>query len=323
METTHIESGRTTIRLMGDVMIGRLVNNAITKNGDEYVWGNLLPILAAPGINIINLEAALTTCNKKFFKVFNFKADPDKVQVLQKGNIHIANIANNHILDYTYDGLEETLKVLDAANILHTGAGKNLEEARKPAILTKDGLTVAVLGFTDNEPDWKASAMPGTNYVETGDFGAVKDLIHTAREQADIVITSIHWGPNMVERPESIQREFAYQLLQSGVDILHGHSAHIFQGIEIKNKKVILYDCGDFIDDYVVDPELRNDLSFLFEIEVRNKKIAALQLIPVSIKDMQVNLSDPSEASRSLARMQMLSAEFGTDVPENGLISIT
>ena len=117
-----------TIGLAGDTMLGRMVNEVITLKGYAYPWGNMIPVLKSTDINLVNLETTLTHYTKPVPKVFNFRADPDRVQCLKEARIDVVNIANNHILDFGPEGLLETIKVLDQANIEYVGAGPN--EAR-------------------------------------------------------------------------------------------------------------------------------------------------------------------------------------------------
>jgi poly-gamma-glutamate synthesis protein (capsule biosynthesis protein) len=107
-------------------------------------------------------------------------------------------------------------------------------------------------------------------------------------------------------------------MIEKGADIIHGHSAHNFQGIEVYQHKLILYDTGDFLDDYAVDPFLRNDHSFLFKVEVSQKRIEKLVLVPVLISHCQVNLATNEDYKWSIERMQKLSANFGTEVSDEG-----
>src|SRR5439155_11772603 len=126
---------RVTIGLMGDVMIGRYVDSVISGRGYNWPWGNVLPVLKSTDINIINLETTLTRSNNIVSKVFNFKATPDKVNSLSAAHIAAVNLANNHILDFSGDGLTETIHTLNAAQIKHTGAGLNSREAAEPVML--------------------------------------------------------------------------------------------------------------------------------------------------------------------------------------------
>ncbi len=303
------------IGLAGDSMLGRLVNKKISATDYRYPWGDMLPLLKKTDLNIVNLETTLTTSKNSVPKTFNFKADPDKVQCLTRANIEYVTLANNHILDFSKDGLLETLKVLNKAKIKHVGAGKNDIEASKPLIIHQNGIKVGLLGYTDNEPDWEAnSTNPGTNYLEIGDLEKVKKSLLPLREKVNILIVSLHWGPNMQKRPSPEFVKFAHQLIDLGADIIHGHSAHIFQGIELYHNGLILYDTGDFIDDYAVSSYLRNDRSFFFLCKVDKSGVKKVQLVPLLIRNMQVNRAKGEDYLETVRRMTMLSAELGTHI---------
>lgn len=315
----------------GDTMLGRLVNKIITTEDFSYPWGNLLPYLKkpdlTPDLTIVNLENTFTKSIKKVPKVFNFKADPGKVETLKIACIDCVNLANNHILDFDIEGMQETITTLNNAGIKHSGAGMNIEEACKPAILTKKGITIGVIGCTDNEPGWAATTTkPGINYIEVGDIDTIKKIIAKVRDTVDLLIISIHWGPNMKERPSQEFIEFAHQMIDSGVDIIHGHSAHIFQGIEIYKNKLIMYDTGDLVDDYKVNPILHNDRSFFYLVSISKTEdkvgIRKIQLIPTLISKMQVNLATGTDYKESLNRIQKLSDPFGTAINNEGIIKV-
>lgn len=302
-----------TIGLGGDLMIGRLVDQSLDHHPPSYVWGNLLPVLARMDLNIVNLETTLTTSRNIVPKVFNFRARPSRISVLTEGHIHAVNVANNHILDFSEEGLEETLHTLDRAKIQHVGAGCDLTKAKQPAILEKKGIKIGLLGCSDNEPDWKAEEnRPGIYYVRIGDMAALEESIVTLRETVDLLILSIHWGPNMRRRPPSHFRTFAHDLIDLGVDILHGHSAHVFQGVEIYNQKLILYDTGDLVDDYAVDPVLRNDLSFWFAVRADTHRLLSLEMIPTVITNFQVNRCSGADGTESIETMKELCHELRT-----------
>lgn len=308
----HLET--IVIGFAGDVMIGRLVNHTLDVVDAKEIWGDLLPILNQSDMNLVNLEVALTKSSHKVPKVFNFKADPAKVQTLIEASIDVVNLANNHVLDYSQEGLLDTLAILDRAGIKHVGAGKNIEEASAPAILTIKGIKIGVLGCTDNEPTWLATqTKPGVRYLEIERIQPLKEEIQRLRSKVDLLILSIHWGPNMKEKPSPQFIQFAHEAVDHGVDIIHGHSAHIFQGVEIYKGKLILYDTGDFVDDYAVDPILRNDNSFLFLVEANQRGIKSLKLIPVVIHDFQVNQAKGKHAQEIMQRMRRLSKEMKTE----------
>lgn len=157
---------------------------------------------------------------------------------------------------------------------------------------------------------------PGIRYLRIGDTREIqKDLEHL-RPQVDVLIVTLHWGPNMREKPTQAFVEFAHFLVDHGADILHGHSAHIFQGVEVYRNKLILYDTGDFIDDYYVDPDLRNDHTFFYVVEINQKGLVQLQLIPALISHFQVNHAQGEDKEAILERMKVLSKERGTELKE-------
>lgn len=319
-----------TLALTGDVMLGRLVNERLKDMQPEVVWGDVLPHLAQADLRIVNLECALTTHLQPWTrtrKMFHFRADPEAVRVLQGARIDACTLANNHILDYEEQGLRDTLRVLDAAGIRHAGAGANDKEAAAPALIeasaAKSGAArcrVALLSCTDNEPGFAASAdHPGTNYLEVSlqqaTLARIANSIAQARAQgADLVVFSNHWGANFVERPSAEFRSFARRVIELGADIYHGHSAHICQGIEIYQGKPILYDTGNFIDDYAVHPLLRNDRSCLFKLMFAHGKLRRIELLPVSLSVAHVALARGGEFDAICTHMEMLCAEFGTGI---------
>jgi poly-gamma-glutamate capsule biosynthesis protein CapA/YwtB (metallophosphatase superfamily) len=313
-----------TLAFTGDVMLGRLVNERLARMQPEQVWGDMLPHLAQADLRIVNLECAITRHLQPWartWKMFHFRADPEAVRVLQAAHIDACTLANNHTLDHEEQGLCDTLRVLDAAGIRHAGAGTNTEEAAAPAMLEVHGVSpcrVALLSCTDNEPVFAATAdHPGTNYLEVSlhetTMARIANDIARARAQgADLVVFSNHWGANFVERPSHKFRSFARRVIELGADIYHGHSAHICQGIEIYQGKPILYDTGNFIDDYAVNPLLRNDRSCLFKLMFGDGKLCRIELLPVSLSVAHVALARGEEFETICAHMERLCAETGT-----------
>jgi poly-gamma-glutamate capsule biosynthesis protein CapA/YwtB (metallophosphatase superfamily) len=308
----------STLALTGDVMLGRGVNETLRAARPEEPWGDVLPLLHSADLRIINLECAITGHERPWSrtpKVFHFRADPPAVDVLRAARVDACSLANNHTLDFEERGLLDTLAHLEAAGIGCAGAGRNLEEAARPALLEGGAALVA---FTDNEPPFAAGPEePGTNYLpvslEPGVMRRIDEAIGAAREAgARTVVFSNHWGPNMVERPREVFRRFARAVVDRGADVYYGHSAHVFQGVEIYRGKPILYDTGDFIDDYAVDPRLRNDRSFLFRVSVEGGDLERLELWPVILPYARVELARGDERRAILDRMASLSAELGT-----------
>lgn len=312
-----------TIALTGDVMLGRGVNEALSAMRPDEPWGDTLPLLLEADLRIVNLECAITAHREPWSrseKVFHFRADPTAVRTLQAARIDACSLANNHVLDFEEQGLLDTIRHLDDAGIQHAGAGQDRERAGRAAMLNAGmgNVRAALLSFTDNEPSFSAGpARPGTNYLDVAldakTLGRIEASINAARgDGAEIVIFSNHWGPNMVQRPPALFREFARRVIDLGADIYHGHSAHIFQGMEIYRGRPILYDTGDYIDDYAVDPWLRNDWSFLFRVAMEQCRLRRIELFPVRLSYGRVNRATGDERLGIVERMTRLSAEMGT-----------
>lgn len=319
--------------MTGDVMLGRLVNSVLDNNGFTYIWGDTIDIIRDTDLSLINLECVISSKGTewtKTFKLFHFRASPDAIKVLETTSIDYVALANNHTLDYGEEALLEMLELLDNSGIQHSGAGMDLKEATAPAILKVDCKKVAVVALTDNQPEWEASpTCPGLNYIplqlESYYSDRLESCIHHARKTADIVIASCHVGPHFRESPSSEYVNFSHRLIDLGVDVYWGHSNHMPQGIEIYRGKPILYDCGDFIDDYAIDQYYRNDLSFLYLLDIEETTPKSIELVPVRIHDFQASVASLSDAELGIKRMIERCNKLGTrcEIKEHKKIIIT
>jgi poly-gamma-glutamate capsule biosynthesis protein CapA/YwtB (metallophosphatase superfamily) len=309
------------LALTGDVMLGRGVDEALRAERPEEPWGDLLPLLHDADVRVVNLECAITAGERRWSrtrKAFHFRARPSAVDVLRAARIDACSLANNHVLDFEESGLLDTIGHLDRAGIRHAGAGRDLEEASRPALVAAGGGRVALASATDNEPAFAAGPdRPGTNYLpvslEPSVLARVGAMLSAARRiGADTVVFSNHWGPNMRERPTARFRAFARAVIDLGADVYHGHSAHLVQGVEIYRGKPILYDTGDLLDDYAVDPVLRNDRSVLFRLAMDGGRLVAMELVPVKLGFARADRAGGLEGEAILDRMERLSGELGT-----------
>lgn len=320
-----------TIALTGDVMLGRLVDQYVIQNlsvRPEALWGGLLPIMLGTDCRLINLECVISSAGEEWHpttKAFHFRARPRAVEFLQAAKIDGVALANNHVLDYGPDALLDCLMLLDQAGIKRTGAGATLNEALHPALFALPKGRVALVALTDNEPEWDAAvSKPGVNYASCDDRGLVEpyrsrivQMVARAREQAEIVIVSAHVGPNWGAPSRAIQA-LAHELIDMGADLYWGHSNHTPQGIELYKGKAILYSTGDFVDDYWVDKEERNDLTFLFLFEVEGGRIARIRLHPACIEDLGVRSANDEERRFLERTMQAKCKAFGTPMAVEG-----
>ena len=310
-----------TLAFAGDVMLGRLVDESLARGDYARPWGDVLPLLRAADLFFVNLECALTARTERWpdggYKPFYFRATPEAVTTLRLGRVAFASLANNHIGDFGPDGLRDTLAVLDRAGIAHAGAGLDRASAREPARLAADGSRLTVVAWADYPADWSATpSAPGVNYTPVSlapeYFGEIARALAAARKHADLVVFSIHWGPNMCARPSREFREFAHAVIDAGADVFWGHSAHVVQGVEVRHERPILYDTGDLVDDYAVDEHLRNDLSALFLVRVRPPVIEEVEVVPVRIDELQVNLARGRDRDGFVECFRARCAELGT-----------
>ena len=157
------------LAMVGDVMLGRLVNEALKERPPEYPWGNTLPLLRGADFRLCNLECAISDDGQPWSaspKEFHYRSDAKNVAVLLAAKVDAVSLANNHALDFGYDALLDMLEILDKAGIAHAGAGRTLKDAERAAALEILGTKIGIIAFTDNEPGWEATSdRPGTFYV--------------------------------------------------------------------------------------------------------------------------------------------------------------
>ncbi|WP_052888751.1 CapA family protein [Thermogemmatispora carboxidivorans] len=320
MATLSGDSTPLRLLFLGDVMLGRLVNQVLQQVDVTYPWGNTLELLLQADTRICNLECVLADIGSPWSltpKVFHFRADACKVAVLQAARIETVSLANNHTLDFGYEALLQMLSVLRRAGLHFAGAGSNRLEARQPALWEAAGRKLGLLALTDNEPAWEAGPeragiwyMPMT--MSDSRALELRAVLKAVRAQVDWLIVSLHWGGNWGYTPPAEHRAFAHALIDAGADIVYGHSSHVVRGIEIYRGRPVLYSCGDFVDDYAVDQHERNDLSFIFSIEVSGSQLTRLQLYPTVIRAFQARRAYGSDREEIVATMLRLCTLLGT-----------
>jgi poly-gamma-glutamate synthesis protein (capsule biosynthesis protein) len=298
-----------------------------------YPWGDALGVLEkmAPDLRIINLETSVTRSEDYWKgKGINYRMHPANVPCLTEAGIDACTLANNHVMDWGYAGLDETLATLHRVGIKTAGAGRNSEEAAAPAVLTLQGKgTVQLFSFgleSSGIPEsWGARALkPGVNLLP--DLSP-STLARTAarinavtRTKGDIVIASIHWGGNWEFEVTREERQFAHGLIDTAaVDIVHGHSSHHVKGIELYRGRPIIYGCGDFINDYegIRGYEAyRGDLGLMYfaDFDAATGDFARLAMVPTRLSKLQVQLARASETAWLRDTLNREGKQFGTRV---------
>jgi Bacterial capsule synthesis protein PGA_cap len=290
------------IALAGDTMLGRGVARELASGRppQSLVAPELAEIARAADLFVLNLECCISERGAPVPKVFNFRAPPNAVETLLHLGVDCVTLANNHALDYGPEALLDTFEHLRAAGISWAGAGRNAAEAWTPVVV--HGLPI--LAFCDHEPDFAAGPdRPGIAYV---------DLRRRIPEIASGTLVCPHWGPNMAPRPLPYVRAAAQELREADALLVAGTSAHVFQGVEGN----VLYDLGDFLDDYKVDPDLRNDLGLLFLVHLEQDGPRRIKAVPIRPEFAYTRLARDEEAAWIKRRFREACAELGTEVVE-------
>lgn len=318
------------------VALAERMNGGIPAPVDfAYIWGDALPVLSerAPDLRLINLETSITHSDDYWRrKGIHYRMNPDNTGCLTAAGIDCCALANNHVLDWGYSGLVETLQVLEAAGIAVTGAGLDVDAAVAPAVLVPaPGVRVLVFSFglaDSGIPEtWAARKhVAGVNRLSLPDREAVvkiADEVAKYRRPGDIVIASIHWGGNWGYDIGAEYRDFAQDLIdEAGVHLVHGHSSHHPRAIEVYRGRAVLYGCGDFVNDYEgIDgyEAYRADLTLMYfaDIDLRNGHLLAMELVPMQLRQFRLNRADPVDREWLAAVLRREGATLGTTVAQN------
>lgn len=351
MQPASAARSGVTLFLCGDVMTGRGIDQILGSPGEphlheqyarsaldyvniaerasgpiarlakpDYIWGDALAELerVRPEARIINLETAVTTAEDAWpGKDIHYRMHPANVSCLTAARIDCCVLANNHVLDWGYRGLAETLATLRTAGIQTVGAGRDEAEAAAPATIElSNGHRVLVFAFGTASAgvpdDWAATAgRAGVNLLSDLSAQAARRIagqVRAVRRSGDVIVVSLHWGSNWGYAVPRAQREFAHRLIDTaGVDVVHGHSSHHPKGIEVHGDRLVLYGCGDFLNDYegiTGYTWFRSDLALMYfpTIDAPTGKLARLLLRPTRIRHFRVNRARGDEA-RWLERM--------------------
>jgi len=307
--------GQVRLALAGDIMLGRRVGEALLHRPPDALFSDgVVAALGEADLVIVNLECCISTRGARWpdpLKPFFFRAPPQAVGVLAHLGVDCVTLANNHALDYGPVGLLDTLLLLSEEGVIVAGAGASLDQARRPVTLEHNGFRLRVVALTDHPREFEAGRdEPGVAYADLGQGlpGWVFDAM--GHDRADAVLVTPHWGPNMTARPVSRVREAAKSLVSGGATLVAGHSAHVFHGVADR----VIYDMGDFIDDYAVDPALRNDLGLLFLVDLTSEGPRRLEAVPLFLDFCHTRLARPDEAAWISRRFVTACAEMGTEV---------
>ncbi|WP_116473144.1 CapA family protein [Zobellella maritima] len=294
------------------VRLAERKNGAIPSPvGFSYIWGDALAQLARfkPQFRLINLETSITTSDDWQPKGINYRMHPANAPVLTAARIDVCVLANNHILDWGKQGLSDSLRILNRLGISSAGAGASLEEAQAPAICRHEAGRLLVFSMATGTSGVPVEWAAGPNRagvallpeLSAGTVRLMRALIQRWKQPQDLVIASIHWGGNWGYPVPQAHTEFAHGLLEAGVDLVHGHSSHHILRMELYRGKLIIYGCGDFINDYegIGDHQCyRGDLPVMFfpRLALDTGNLLSLRLVPLCLQRFRLGNAAPEDA---------------------------
>ena len=345
----------TVIFLTGDVMTGRAVDQLLPHPGDPtlresvvsdartYVrlaeqtngpipapidfawpWGEALEIVDrfAPDVRLLNLETSITAGGEfARGKAVHYRMHPDNVGCLTAIRPDVCALANNHILDFGYQGLTDTLRTLADAGIHSAGAGLDAKSAERPAVVGRVVIASCGMGSSGIPRGWAATGRrPGVAYVpDMSDRSAntIADRVMALKGSGDIAVVSVHWGSNWGYDVDAAQIRFAHRLIDAGFDVVHGHSSHHPRPIEVYRGRLIMYGCGDTIDDYEgisTFEAFRHELRLLYFASVDSESGSVLRMVPMRMRRMRLERAPDEDAEWLQATVAEMSRRFGTRV---------
>lgn len=328
--TPPLQIPARTLRLaaVGDVMLGGSAASEMAKLGYAYPFADVSEVLHSAQIVFANLEGPLTDVGEaELDKRYVFRSPPAKVApALAAAGINVVSLANNHILDYGVEGLKSTLAALAAAGIRHAGAGFDLQQAREPAIMQAGGHTVALLAYSLTFPEsfWAGAERAGAAF---GHERYVRADVARARERADIVVVSFHWGREATTELREYQPRLAHAAIDAGATVVLGHHPHILQGIERYKDGIIFYSLGNFAFGSYSRLAQR---SVIAELYFEDAKLAQVRLIPLNVNNVEVVFQprrlSADQAKEVIDQLHGLSTSLNTSIEDRdgiGIVSLS
>ena len=306
-----------TVALAGDTMLGRAVGERLGRCGHRLLAADVQAIAGEADLFIVNLECCISDRGERVRepgKPFYFRAPPVAAEQLAEIGVDCVTLANNHALDFGAEALMDTLDHLHAAGVAVVGAGRDRAAARAPRVIEAAGVSVRIVAVSDHPASYAAAPeRPGIAYADLAGARVPSWLLSACAPDADADVTMVlpHWGPNMRAAPVRYVRRAAAALTAAGATIVAGHSAHVPQGPSGRT----LFDLGDFIDDYAVDPRLRNDLGLLWLVALEPDG-PRLEGVPLRLELAFTRLADPGETRLLQSLLQERCAAVGSSVHE-------
>jgi gamma-polyglutamate biosynthesis protein CapA len=310
-----------TIELVavGDILLDRGVARRIGREGAGRVFADVKGEVAGADVAVGNLENPLASRCRRAAKKITFQARPAHADALAGVGLDLVSLANNHTLDCGRGGLLETLDHLKERGLRWAGAGPTRAAAEAPVVLTVKGIKIAFVAFTDVEP-LHGRRLDVRDGVARASAPALRRVVAAAREGADAVVVSLHWGVEYASRPSARQRELAQAAVGAGADLVLGHHTHTLQGLEAfttgrtARRALVAYSLGNFVFDSPPSLGRRVVESVILRCRFGRDGLRSAEVLPVVLDKYLPRPAGPDEGRGILSRLTELSAELGTDL---------
>jgi len=238
-----------TLDAVGDITFGEQVGPTLDRLGGRYPWTSVAPLLRRADVATGNLETAVSLRGTPAgSKQYTFRGAPWMLRPVHSyAGLDVLTLANNHAVDYGRSALLDTIHAVRAAGMETIGAGANSSLARRPATVTRGGLRIALLGYSDiNPPGFTATAdAPGTAAADPAEIGAD---VRAALRRADVAVCFFHWGVELHAQPDTRQKELAIACLRAGASLVLGAHPHVFGPIVRPSRHTLIaWTLGNFV----------------------------------------------------------------------------
>ena len=311
----------TTVSFVGDVSLAD--NWYIMPKYDERKKGifgilseSTVDVMKKSDIMVANSEFTISDRGEKMpGKYYTFRASPSRIPIYEEMGVDLLTLANNHVYDFGKTAFEDMIDSLNEYKIPYIGAGKNIQEAKKPYYFILNGYKIAFVNATRAE---KLILTPEATETEGGVFRcydptAFTNTIKEAKTESDYVIALIHWGKEDSHQLETVQKETSKIYIDAGADMIVGSHAHVLQGIEFYNSKPIIYNLGDFI----FNNETKD--TGIFKIELNDNGSMEYYFIPALESNEYTKILDGNEKQRVINEMNSWS--INAQIDETGKIT--
>ena len=275
----------TTLIFSGDIVLDRGVEVAVEKYGHgdyRFPFFEIGSQLNEADILFGNLEGPISSRGRKVGSIYSFRIDPKAIDGLLFAGFDVLSVANNHIFDYGKDAMEDTFQYLKLAGIDYVGGGFSEQEAYEPRIKEIEGTKIAFLAYTNLGSLYWAAQGNGSGIAWLEKEKMVEG-IRLAKDKADVVIVSFHYGNEYQTQPDNTQIFLSQTAIEEGADLIIGHHPHVVQPIEEYKTGFIAYSLGNFVFDQSFSEQTMRGL--LLKVIIKNKKIEKIVPIEVEIND--------------------------------------